>query len=262
MGRMTSLAAIIGQVRSKTANNKSQFLAYADELDIGHLTSLYREIRYEAPRRHLSKRKYLFRPRDPNFDKNSNQREKHLAIALYRKFHKLDARLLPSGQRLEILDYEVPLKAGGSDKSEGRVGDIDMLGLIDGERLAVLELKWKGGTPFGATLQALVYAAILERNLEDIISLELEPKGYAIPQLKRPEIIVLAPTNYWREFYRFDNAWLQKLTSKLCEIACALSLNIQFIELEIGPLEMGCGDKWPELDGDVKIKSLFCSKVR
>ena len=260
MGRMTSLAEIIDQVRSKAANNKSQFLPYAAELDVGLLASLYREIRYEAPRRHLKKRNYLFeRPQDPNFDKNSNQREKHLAIALYRKFHKLDARLLPSGQRLEILDYEVPLYAA---RLKDGVGSVDMLGLVDGEHLAILELKVEGGdTPFAATLEALVYAAILERNLADI-DRELEREGYGMLQFKPPDIIVLAPADYWQEFKQFDKSWRQKLAPTLSKISRALSLNIQFIELEIGDLEMGHPGKWPKLDGDVKPTSLFCSKAR
>ncbi len=260
MGRMTSLATNIAQIRSKTANNKSQFLPYAAELDIGHLASLYRKIRSEAPRRHLKKRQYLFeRSGIPSSGKWTNRREEHLAIALYHSFHKPDAMLLPSGQRLEILDYQVPLKAVQSDKG---VGKIDMLGLVDGECLAILELKVKGGdTPFAATLEALVYAAILERNLVDI-DRELEREGYGMLQLKPPEITVLAPADYWHDFHLYDEAWLQQLAPVLSEIACVLSLKIQFIELEIGRLEMGLSGTRPELDGDVKIKSLFCSKAR
>jgi len=262
---MTSLAAIIDQVKSKTANNKSEFLDYAAELDTELLARQYREIRSRAPRRHQDKRdtkpNYLReRSGDSKFKNNSNRREEHLAIALYRKFRKPDAMLLPSGQRLEILDYQVPLQAVKSDQ---RVGKIDMLGLVDGEHLAVLELKVKrGDTPLAATLEALVYAAILEQNLEDIVSLELEPKGYAILQPKPLEIIVLAPANYWQEFNQYDKAWLEKLERKLSEIACVLSLKIQFIELEIGHLEMGRCGKWPTLDGEVNSTSIFCSKVR
>lgn len=260
MGGMTSLAAIIDQVKSKTAKNKSRFLPYANGLDIECLARQYREIRCKAPRRHQKKRKYLFeRSGIPSSGESSNQGEKHLAIALYHKFRTPDAMLLPSRQRLEILDYEVPLFAVGS---KDRVGSVDMLGLIDGERLAVLELKVKGGdAPFGATLEALVYAAILEQNLEDI-GLELECAGYGVLQPKPLEIIVLARADYWQEFNLYDKAWLKKLARTLSKISRALSLNIQFIELEIGHLEMGLGGTRPELDGDVKIKSLFCSKVR
>lgn len=256
---MTNLEATINQIRSKAANSKSKFISYAAELDRGLLVRQYQEIRSKAPRRHLNDRKYLFeRTGIPSSGERSNRIEEHLAIALFRSFHAPVAMHLSDGRRLEILDYQVPLKAVQSDAG---IGKVDMLGLIDGERLAVLELKVKGGdTPIAATLEALVYAAILEANLEDI-GQELANKGYGRPKAKRPDIIVLGPADYWQEFDEYDEAWLRKLTPSLDDIAQALSTKIQFIELETGHFEMGFRGAPPKLDGDIRNRSLFCSKA-
>jgi hypothetical protein len=259
---MTNLAEKIENVRQKAANRKSLFLSYAMNMDMALLTKQYQEIRSDAPRRHLKNRKYLFDPNRsgiPSSIKSSNRAEEHLAIALYQKFRQPDAMILPTGQRLEILDYQVPLKASGSDN---KVGKVDMLGLIDDRRLSVLELKWKGGdTPLAATLEALVYAALLEPNLRDIRE-EMTSAGYMDLDENSLDIIVLGRSDYWQDYDLYDENWLRKLEPVLTRIASALSIVVHFIELETGSLEMGHSGLAPKLDGEVKLESLYCSMTR
>lgn len=257
VGCMTNLGAIIKQLRSKAANRKSKFISYVADLETELLARQYREIMEQAPKRHQRGKKYLFeRSGIPSSGEISCRLEEHLAMALYNKFRAPRTMRLPDGRELEILDYQTPLKAVLSD---GGVGKVDLVGVIDGERLAVLELKVKGGdTPVAATLEALVYAAILEANIEDI-GKELASHGYAKADLERLEIIVLGPADYWQEFNQYDEAWLDKITPGLTRIARSLSLDIQFVELETGRLEMGLEGLPPELDGDVVVRTLYCS---
>jgi len=257
---MTSLRGIINQVRQKAANRKSGFLSYGVELDTELLARQYQEIRSNAPERHLEGRNYLFeRTGIPSSTKSSNRDEEHLAISLWDKFQKPNAMFLPNGQRIEFLDYQVPLKAVQSD---GGVGKVDILGLIDDERLAILELKVKGGdTPLAATLEALVYAALIEANLKDI-SQELHNRGYQRLKPGPPEIIVLGRADYWHVFNEYDETWLLKLAPVLSDIARTLSITIQFIELETGHLEMGLRGIAPKLHGDVRATVLYSSRKR
>ncbi len=143
-----------------------------------------------------------------------------MAIALWYKF-KPEALFLQNGNKIEFLDYQGPLKSVGPDKG---VGKVDILGLIDDERLAIVELKVKGGTSLGATLEALVYAAMIKANMEDV-SKELQSSGY--PLLKRvpPEIIVLGRSDYWKAFNKGDQNW-RKLKPTLSNIARTLSMTI------------------------------------
>ena len=257
---MTSLRGIINQVRQKAANRKSEFLSYGVELDTELLARQYREVRSKAPERHLEGRKYLFeRTGIPSSTKRSNRDEEHLAIALWDKFRKPNAMLLPNGQRLEFLDYQVPLKAVQSD---GGVGKVDILGLIDVERIAILELKVKGGdTPLAATLEALVYAAIIEANLKGV-GQELQNMGCQQLKSEPPEIIVLGRDDYWHVFNEYDETWLLKLAPVLSDIARTLSITVQFIELETGHLEMGLRGIAPKLHGDVRATVLYSSRKR
>ena len=72
---------------------------------------------------------------------------------------------MPEGGSIELLDYQVPLKARRSDAG---VGKIDIFGLNDSAIPVVIELKVLGkgtpDTPLRALLEGLAYAAIVEAN--------------------------------------------------------------------------------------------------
>ena len=255
---MTELSDLIDQIRQKPANNKSEFVDYGVELDIDCLAKQLQKVESMSPKRYAKGLKYLPDKPEHDFKKGSNRVEEHLAIALWYKFRKPEALFLQNGNKIEFLDHQVPLKSVRPDKG---VGKVDILGLIDDERLAIIELKVKGGTPLGATLEALVYAAMIKANMEDI-SKELQSSGY--PSLKRvpPEIIILGRSDYWKAFNKGDQNW-RKLKPTLSNIARTLSMTIQFIELEAEAdcLEMGYGCIAPKLPGDVKPTVLYSSAV-
>jgi hypothetical protein len=238
---MTALAKLIEELRPAKARNKSEFVSYGlDELDVDVLAERYREIQSLAPGRHDRNLSYLFRRSGVSTaGVPSNRNEEHLAMALYRAFQRPEAMYLPGGRKIEILDYQVPLKA---QQCDGSVGKIDLLGLVNGKRLAVLELKWKGGdAPLFAILEAVVYSAILKANLPAIAS-ELTAATYDASGIDGVDVMVLGKANYWQEFDSYDADWLRRLEPKLNAISGALSLSVQLIQLEDAFQEKASGN--------------------
>jgi hypothetical protein len=69
-----------------------------------------------------------------------------------------------------------------------------------------------------------------------------------------PEIIVLAPVDYWQEFENYCADWREKVEPRFSEIEQSLNIKTQFVGFEIDCFEMGHGDKKPRLQlaGDFK----------
>jgi hypothetical protein len=66
----------------------------------------------------------------------SNRIEEHLAAGLFLRRELI----LPNGERLRLIDYQLPLKSVRADRG---IGKIDLLDLYDDGTLAVVELKSK-----------------------------------------------------------------------------------------------------------------------
>lgn len=83
----------------------------------------------------------------------SNRAEEHLAAQLFRR----KALTLPDGKQLRLLAYQFPLKAARADAG---IGKVDLLGLYDDGRLAVVELKGDGNREDRRVglLEGLIYA--------------------------------------------------------------------------------------------------------
>jgi len=259
VGFMTELNELIKKMRPKEAKNETEFLSSLKNAPIDRLVELYNEIGSRSPTR---KSKYLFQRVGSTKPGTKNGiTEDRLAIGLWRKFKTPAAMSVTQGQLIEMLDYQVPLRSARTDNG---FGEIDLLGLINKKRLAILELKAVGGdAPAAAVFQALVYSALLEPNL-DCINEELEQKNYEKVQRRRPDIIVIARSDYWHFYHHRVRNWLPEVTDKLCKIAQSLSIHIQFIELEIAAPEpeliQSIQSPQPKIPGRVKAKLLFCSK--
>jgi hypothetical protein len=96
---------------------------------------------------------------------------------------------------LDLLDYQVPLKARQADRG---IGNIDLLGVTASGRIAVVELKVtssssKGDNPLRALLESLAYCAIVEANAPDISS-EIENTFISDTAAGRPDLVVMGPT--------------------------------------------------------------------
>ena len=105
----------------------------------------YKELKRCAPRRANRGKRYfvgghtgeISTPSDGRTLDTSNRFEEHLAIALWRLKGYWPR---PDGGQFCILDYQIPLKAWQSDKG---IGKVDLLGLTDGRRIMIIELKVK-----------------------------------------------------------------------------------------------------------------------
>ena len=174
-------------------------------IDMDSLCKEFEELRAAAPSRPERGKPYFvghegrLRPKDPG-----NPSEKHLAIALWRLRRKmLHTPARADVTQVRLLDYQFPLKAARSDTG---LGEVDLLGVTAGGRIAIIELKVKrrdgdpGDTPVHALMEGLRYAAVVQANI-GAITAEIRCL-FAIDVPDRPPIMqILAPDDWWRGWH-------------------------------------------------------------
>ena len=243
--------------KSKEVNRFSTFAEVASELDSGDIVGAYRKARRSAPRRHDRNKTYFVKHvGQTNRSKHSNRSEEHLAIALYEAFKTWAPMVLPTGKTLDILDYQTPLKARQRDKG---VGKIDLFGLIDARRPAVIELKvclasGRGDTPLRAYLEALAYCAIVEANAAEIAS-DAYHKFEKSLNGRAPGLIVMAPLDYWSGYLEHPKAgpWWPALNGLASRIDNLLGLETHFVGLLNADFQMGGDGQDPEMIGQCSL---------
>lgn len=252
--------------KSSETNRYSTFGDFADQLVPADLVAAYRHTRNSAPRRHDHDKSYFVDHSErTNRAEKSNRREEHLALALWRASRTAAPITLPDGRDLEILDYQMPLKARQKDKG---VGKLDLFGLINDRRATVIELKvvpttGRGDTPLRAYLEALAYCAIVEANVVDIANDANSQYGKAV-EIKPPGLVVMAPIDYWVGYRTGlkSGQWWPVLRGFAKEIDDLLSIETHFLALENATFQMGSIDQAPQLTGDcsvVGVADLFCN---
>ena len=184
---IANLLEIKNHLRSQSRSERSSF-----RLDATDLSAAYHEQRVCSPRRAQG---YLSNTRIgvTSSGGSSNRTEEHLAIGLF-----LRGQLsLPNGARLNLLDYQFPLKSVRADTG---IGKVDLLGLLEDGTLAVVELKVAGNPEDRrvALVEGLIDAAIVEANIEQIAKEFLSARNVRILQ-SRPKIFVVGPPDYWFE---------------------------------------------------------------
>ena len=160
----------------------------------------------------------------------------------------------PANERLEIIDYQTPLKA---KRADSRIGKIDLLGLV-GDRLAVIELKRASSrdSPLRAFLEGLAYCAIMESNLNCIRDEIVKLCGRVISS-RPPILIVTAPNEYWRSWERACGVgYQQHLKSAVHAVAECLDVETIFLELSIKGFVKGLSGSPPQIVGDVSASVL------
>jgi len=220
----------------RDVNNITTFMREAKRIDPDVLAAQYFLVRGSAPQRHKRDRKKLYLVDHKGSDKPPYANpcsEKHLAFNLWKAARSGKLMKLPSGEVLDILDYETPLTAR---QSEG-VGEIDLFGLIDDRLMAVIELKIlrKGGdadTPLHAFLEALAYCAIVEKNASEI-ACEVDNMFKKTVDVGPPNLVVMAPENYWLKFldHRKAGDWLPVLINLASEIENRTGVATHFVGL-------------------------------
>lgn len=164
------------------------------KIDYNELYAEYQKLKHHAPRRALRGSNYLSPNRNGYLMGHAapNRFEEHLAIAIWR------ARTFfyPSGEKIDYLDYQVPLKAKASDTGLGKV---DLLAVSGSGRLIVTELKVQKNTPLRALTQGIRYAAILDANIKEL-SKEIEQKFGVNVKIMTPAVQILAPKYWWNNW--------------------------------------------------------------
>ena len=227
-------------------------------IDCGTLCDKYEVLKHSAPQRWTRDKTYFVEGHDGCLTKSgdSNRFEERLAIALWRKDIFWPR---PGGGGLRMLDYQVPLQACQSDKG---VGKIDVLGVSDQDRLAVIELKVKpkrgrGESPMVALMQGLRYAAIVEANQECIA--EEAKKRFGTKIGKKPPIIqIVAPKAWWLGWCELvgstrkaSGQWeaeFTKLTSDIEERLDVVVECIAFDDIKSAEINTGSNGNQPQID--------------
>ena len=228
-------------------------------MDLDGVVDAYWSMKAAAPRRHNRKppkQYFVGHTGIPSTGAKTNRLEEHLAIAMWSS----DASLELEGSRVELLDYQVPMKAYQSDRG---IGKVDLFGLLDNGSAVVVELKVAGrsgaisDTPLRACLEALTYAAITEANLEEIGE-EIESRFGRQLNRVRPAILIAGPTDYWSQWDKGDptGQWRSDFCSFVKHLADILDMQMLVWDLgEIG-VEPGLNETRPRLLGAPSVKAI------
>lgn len=217
---MDDLLWIKDSLRSRSRAERAQLCLTAQSL-----AAAYSKLRANAPRRADRNKTFLSPTRTgvPAIRSGSRRHEEHLAAALFQR----GALFFSNGARLQLVDYQFPLKARRDDAS---VGKIDLLGVLDDGTLVIIELKTGENVEDRriALLEGLIYAAIVEANLEPIAREIEKALGLHIART-RPQLFVLAPPEYWTAARTTPDA--AQLSELIAELAATLPITVRQLEL-------------------------------
>jgi hypothetical protein len=198
-------------------------------IDIKTLGSAYHELRQNAPARRQG---YFSKSRTGTTSSlpGSNRGEELLAASLFVK----NSLVLPSGERLSVLDYQFPLKSVRADEG---VGKVDLLGVTDDGTLTVIELKVAGNREDRriALLEGLIYAAIIEANIDQIAKEALAAREKFVRR-SRPTILILAHNEFWS--YRAAYPDADNFHFLLRDIAAEIPIKIEVATLDCNGHEL------------------------
>jgi hypothetical protein len=217
-------------MRRPESNRARGFADEIGRLTVDSLVDAYRHDLMVAPRRPESGRRYLVGTHGgrPVSADHTNRNEEHLALALWNQCaHGLRLLLRPMSLRLQLIDYQVPLKAVRSD----RIGKLDLLGLFDDRRLCLVELKApkdRGDSPLRALLEALSYAAVIEANRK-ALDAELRERHAGGIQ-NAPVVLVLGPEAWWGAWQGCVSAgnWIPPFASICDQLSRRLGMEVAF----------------------------------
>lgn len=244
-----------------SVNSLAKFGDFAEQVDVPDLIRKYKKLVGAAPRRHQRGKKYFVEGHDLFLGHwQSNRKEEHVAGALFNVCQNGATFALPNEQNLKIIDYQFPLKSRQGDKG---IGKVDLFGVLDKTVPTVIELKVsakKGSnpdTPLRAFLEGLAYCAIVEANIEDIAE-EAQAKFDLQLNTARPDLMVLAPDDYWH-YYAKNKAtgdWSAKLKTLIKKISREMNLSVHFLSIKNIQLEWGGNGKPARLKGRCKFKTV------
>ena len=235
----------------------SLFAGECDRLNGRELAEAYRAEGVDAPRRWAVGKPYrdLTRNGSPGTGDSTNRNEEHLAIAIFNAYRPpSDGIRLSDSRKLQILDYQMPLKARQTDAG---VGKVDLFGLLSTGEACIIELKAAGSrdTPLEAMIEVLGYAAIVEANL-DCINQEVQALfGLSLIQT-RPIVAVAGPTEYWRTF-RVNPAsrhWESAIAKLAKRVGDHVGIQVLFLDLGTAAFVQGLRGAPPRLQNPLACR--------
>ena len=232
------------------------------QIDRDDLCEEYNALVQCAPRR-SDRNKAYFVGHDGKLPKpaKGSWSEKHLARALW---NLKDWWPRPNGGQFCLLDYEFPLQM---QRSDARLGEIDLLGLTDQGRLMAIELKIKphgaksrGKTPAVALMQGLRYAAVVQANL-NVIAAEAKRRFSATITAEPPIVQVLAPKAWWKGWLELSGStrkkagyWEPEFTKLAQDIENRLGVTVECVALDDDTgITYGSDGKTPQLGSTPKL---------
>ncbi|MAI77568.1 MAG: hypothetical protein CL917_01360 [Deltaproteobacteria bacterium] len=217
------------------------------------LEALYQKELESAPKRSEQGKKYLDVrtgriPKAPQSGKD----DRHAAMALG-AWANLAAETvsLPSGETLQIIDSLVPLRTAAPDRAKGDadpnkgVEDLDLLGVLSDDRLAVVRVKYldaeatrggAGDTPLRALLSGLAQVAMVDAD-RAALRAEIEAKTGRVINDEAPALCIVASPRYW-EICRKREAqkgagWIRELERLGREMAVQIGVEVFYLGLEL-----------------------------
>ncbi|MEE3327895.1 MAG: hypothetical protein VX252_11215 [Myxococcota bacterium] len=158
---------------------------------------------------------------------------------------------MPSGQTIQVIDALVPLRTAAPDRAKGDddpnkgVEDVDLLGILSDDRLAVVRVKYlapdatrggAGDTPLRALLSGLAQVAMVDADRAAIKS-EIEAKTGRVINDEAPALLIIASPRYWeicrkREAQK-GAAWIRELERLGREMAVQIGVEVFYLGLEL-----------------------------
>jgi len=158
---------------------------------------------------------------------------------------------LPNGDKLEVIDALVPLRTAAPDKATGDadpnkgVEDVDLLGLLPDDRVAVVCLKYlapdasrggAGDTPLRTLLEGLAQAAMVDANREALREEIQESCGRTTSE-EAPALIIAASPRYWeicrkREAQK-GAAWIRELERLGREVSPQIGVEVFYLSIDL-----------------------------
>ena len=252
---ISRLPALISLANSPEVRRVRDYENTANQLDAADIETLYLDLVEIAPMRSTTGKQYFVGHTGMTENKGvSNRVEEHLAIALMRESPSL---ALPGIGVLDLLDYQVPLKARRSDVG---VGKIDLLGVTGMGRLVIVELKTAtvrspGDNPLRALLESLAYAALLEADI-DAISVEAAQQFSLEIARNRPTVVVAAPAPYWKFW---SNRGITATIAAGARLAERLGTAIAFVNLGSASVTMGTAGLPPALNSKPNLTTIHAT---
>jgi len=240
---IANLIELKARLRRVSKINRRTVQFNADELKAGYL-----QLRSRAPSRTQG---YLSSHRSgiTSSGNSTNRTEEHLAIGLYQR-----GRLaFSNGERVELLDYQFPLKSKNADHG---IGKIDLLGMTGDGTLVILELKTEDNLEDRriGLIEGLIYAAIVEANIHQIAK-EITAERRVRVNCAPPKLFLVAPPKFWTNELGYPS--LGDFLGLVSEVARGIPIDISLVSLRDAELaQPGLNGEAPKVCGHAFLSYL------